>query len=572
LKIDFIDIKKFRSIDHCRVSLDSVNAIVGQNNSGKSALIRALNAFFNPQAEETFFYQGNHSYTSKSQPKITIGFKGISKAKKLLKYGKNDKLEVQLIYQPAVRNIAFKYKSAKTFVTAPDELLEQLRRSISFVYIPPNRSPDQLKWEENSLIKELIEEYLKAETQKRDNLTPKFKSAADYLESGALKKISKEVESFYSLRHKFSFSLNFDKQSNFISFLNGIQMLIKEAGVEHHLDDCGTGLQSLTIIAFHRVLAKIRHKNIVLGLEEPETNLHPQAQRELINSIKDNSDSGISQVVLTTHSTVIIDNIEHQKISLVRKEIDENRGFRSKLYKLSDSFFEDHGLEKFKYYQFHLYRNSDFFYANYVIFVESKNDAEVVKYLAGRDSIDLDLYGISVVNIDGVRNLAYPFYIVKELGIPYLAILDKDYFIPYLRDELKLSRNSEGLPKYRYDYKKNIILDDLISSKKAQTDILSMLKSNHSQAMDLLIKQRIICMNYNLEMDLLCSNKAVKIMSEHFKLSEEQSNRKFLLTERNNKIKEISLILKVLEGLENRNLPNSYKRIKNELSQIIKNC
>lgn len=109
------------------------------------------------------------------------------------------------------------------------------------------------------MIKELIEEYLKIETKRRDTLTPKFKSAASFLEENALRKISREVESFYSLRHKFNFSLSFDKDANFLAFLTGIQMQIKEAGVEHNLDDCRTGLQSLTIIAFHRVLARLRH-------------------------------------------------------------------------------------------------------------------------------------------------------------------------------------------------------------------------------------------------------------------------------------------------------------------------
>lgn len=573
MKIDYIDIRKFRSIDRCKITIDTLNAIVGQNNSGKSALIRAMNAFFNPIEEEACFYQGKHSYTSNSMPKITIGFSSLAGQDGVEEFGNNGSLEVQLVYLSSNKKLVYKYKSGGSFVVAPDRLIDAISNCIAFVYIPPNRNPDQLKWEENTLIKELIEEYLKLETKRRDTLTPKFKSAAEYLEDGALKKISSEVESYYSLRHKFNFSLNFDKQANFLSFLSGIQMHIKEAGVEHNLDDCGTGLQSLTIIAFHRVLAKLRHQNIVLGLEEPETNLHPQAQRELISSIKSSSDENdISQVVITTHSTVLVDNIEHERISLVRKEIDANRGFKSSVSKVSDTFFVDHGLEEFRYYQFHNYRNSDFFFANYVIFVESKNDAEVVKFLSSQVGVDLDLYGISVVNIDGVNNLAYPFHIVKELGIPYLAILDKDYFIPYLHDDLEPSRNGDGLPRYRYEYKNGILLNELISGQRNQAQLLTRLRTNHSQAMDLLIDHNIICMNYCLEMDLLCSNKAVEEMSLHLGLTAQESNRRFLLTNRKKRIKNIGTILHVLNQLENRNLPNSFKRIKKEIVEISKRC
>ncbi|USF86393.1 ATP-dependent nuclease [Candidatus Endoriftia persephone] len=572
MKIDYIEVKKFRSIDQCRITFNSVNAIVGQNNSGKSAVIRAMNAFFNPETEIEYFYQGKHSYTNNSTPRITLGFSDVSGTDNLDRYSKNNELEVQFSFTNK-NKITYKYKNNNAYSVAPDGLIDDIKKKIAFVYIPPNRSPEQLRWEENTLIKELIEEYLKIETKKRDTLTPKFKSAANYLESGALKKISRDVESYYSLRHKFNFSLNFDRHANFLSFINGIQMHVNELGVNHHLDDCGTGLQSLTIIAFHRVLANLRHRNIVLGLEEPETNLHPQAQRELINSIiEDSEKSGIAQIVITTHSTVIIDNIEHERISLVRKIPDDRRGFKSKLFKLNDTFFHDHGLEEFKYYQFHLYRNSDFFYANYVILVESKNDAEVIKHLARRESINLDLYGISIINIDGVKNLAYPLYIVRDLGIPYLAILDKDYFLPYLNDKLDLSRNVQGLPKYRAEYKNNNLLEELIETQRARDQILSKLNSNHTAAMDLLLRYKLICMNYNLEMDLLCSDKAVELMSQYLGLTEEQSNRKFLLEERKKTIKAIDSMLYVLERLDNRNLPNSYKKIKKEIIEITKRC
>lgn len=571
MKITNIDIRKFRSIDQCSLHLNDINAIVGQNNSGKSAVIRALNSFFNPENEELSYIQGKHSYTSKSIPKITIRFDSLGSG--FQQYREGDILEVQQVYQSSSRKISYKYKSGGKFIAAPDELLQEIKESIAFVYIPPNRSPDQLKWEENALIKNLVEEYLKVETKKRDTLTPKFRSAAEYLENGALKRISKDVEGHYSLRHTFNFSLSFSQNTNFMSFLNGIEIHINELGVDHHLDDCGTGLQSLTIIALHRVLANLKHQNIILGLEEPETNLHPQAQRELISSISRSSDEDdVAQVVLTTHSTVLIDNIDHLNIALVRKVPDSIRGFKSKLLKLKSTFFEDHNLEEFKYYQFHLYRNSDFFYANHVIFVESKNDAEVVKVLADRAGIDLDLYGISLINIDGVRNLSYPFHIVRELEIPYLAILDKDYFIPYLNDELKLSRDGQGLPKYRYEYKTGIILHKLIPSRADRDAVLEDMRVNHSRALDIFERNNIVCMKYNLEMDLLCSDKAVEEMSALLGLSVDESNRKFILEERGNAAKKLDKMLETLRELSNHNLPNSYKRIKKLLAGIASSC
>ena len=55
MKISKIELKKFRSIEKCLIELNDLNAIVGQNNSGKSAIIRALNCFFNFKDEEINF-------------------------------------------------------------------------------------------------------------------------------------------------------------------------------------------------------------------------------------------------------------------------------------------------------------------------------------------------------------------------------------------------------------------------------------------------------------------------------------------------------------------------------------
>ena len=80
-------------------------------------------------------------------------------------------------------------------------------------------------------------------------------------------------------------------------------------------------------------------------------------------------------------------------------------------------------------------------------------------------------------------------------------------------------------------------LNDLIQNQLDQNKFLTFLKSNHSKALDHIDKYNIICMNYNLEMDLLCSNQAVVKMSARLNLNSVQSNRRFLLVERKKAIK-----------------------------------
>lgn len=52
MKIKELHIEKFRAILKCDIEFKDIMAIVGENNSGKTTILRALNAFFNFEEEE----------------------------------------------------------------------------------------------------------------------------------------------------------------------------------------------------------------------------------------------------------------------------------------------------------------------------------------------------------------------------------------------------------------------------------------------------------------------------------------------------------------------------------------
>ena len=78
MKIQSIQIQKFRSIDNAKISIEQVLALVGQNNAGKSHVLRALNAFFNFEDEKRDFISLDHMFSSRARPKITVVFNEIS--------------------------------------------------------------------------------------------------------------------------------------------------------------------------------------------------------------------------------------------------------------------------------------------------------------------------------------------------------------------------------------------------------------------------------------------------------------------------------------------------------------
>jgi hypothetical protein len=348
-----------------------------------------------------------------------------------------------------------------------------------------------------------------------------------------------------------------------------LSLKIKDMGNLFDISDCGSGIQSLTVIALYRYLANTTHTNFILGIEEPETNLHPQLQRELISEIKSKNSTGNEiQIVFTTHSAVISDQLEHEELVLFKKVKDEKRGFKAIADQIPADFWTKYNLEEFQYYQFFRYRNSEFFFAKYIIIVESKSEAEVIKFILDDLKINISKTGINIINLEGVTNLKYPLYMLKHLKIPYLVIVDKDFFVPYFNGERESSLNNAGFPKYRYIYSEPELINELIPNFSDQQSLLHLLGKNHSKAMDLLQKYHIICFNYSLEVDLISSTTA---RSEYYKILKIQPNNqstKTLLVDNKKAIKKIKYILAVLQKTPDRNLPNSYKRIKKQLKKL----
>lgn len=178
-----------------------------------------------------------------------------------------------------------------------------------------------------------------------------------------------------------TYEVNFDEEMDYSILLSQLGISILEKGNSFPVAEYGSGIKSLTVIALHRMLSKNNTDSIILGIEEHETNLHPQAQKRLIASILNNRQESETQAIFATHSTVIVDALDHEDIVLVRRVNDEQRGFKSVTSQLPNDFWQCHDITDYKHYNFFKYKNSDFFFAKYVILAESITDAQVIDIL-----------------------------------------------------------------------------------------------------------------------------------------------------------------------------------------------
>src|SRR5690606_25696085 len=129
----------------------------------------------------------------------------------------------------------------------------------------------------------------------------------------------------YMQNRSMDFKIDFPDDLDYTILLKNIQFSLNEYGSNYLLQEWGSGTKSLAVIAMHRANALLKNGSIVLGIEEPENNLHPQAQKRFIMSLKKQLHDNETQTIFTTHSTVLVDALEHEDIILVRRKIDDTR-------------------------------------------------------------------------------------------------------------------------------------------------------------------------------------------------------------------------------------------------------
>lgn len=566
MKISKITIDKFRSIKKATFSLNNITAIVGENNAGKTGVLRAINSVLNFENEQDDFSQKNHQYSARSNTYITVTFTSPPDSPEYENYLYNNELTIKFSFQYSTNKKKYFVIKERTSIPIDDDTFKALTKDITYVYIPAGRTTKDITWSNDSILKDLILKYTAQYTSNRDGLSVDVKKAAEKIRSRVLVKLQKKLNQLYMQDKIMDFSIKFPLDLDYKILLDKIEISLNANASDHLLKEWGSGTKSLAIIAIYRAIASLDNGSIILGLEEPETNLHPQAQKRLIMSLRDETSNIEAQTIFSTHSPVLIDELSILDIILVRRDYTLEK-ITSNIAQVSPTFFTDHSLKDYQFSQFFYTKNSDFFFSKYVIVGESKNDCQVFIKLIQSEIKD-KLSDISFLSSDGVNNMQYIYFLLKELKIPFIIIVDKDFFFKYSQDTLANSRSPKnGLPLYSSNLNHNIIIDSIFSESVKQK-ILNHSK-NHTDFLSIIAPTTIISMHYCLEMDLTCSSKARDVYYKQLSVPNNKRTQKILLTEYSNSIKKISNILGVLNEIPVSSYPKSYLSIKRRIIKDI---
>lgn len=456
---------------------DTLNLIVGENDSGKTAIIDAIKLILGTQSYDTIRIEENDFYREKDgvrtdSLKIECTFENLSdlEAGRFLEWIYIDdegkaKLEVRLVARIKDNKIIIRKTGGKEGVDINFEASENLR----VTYLKPLRDAENelnpgyrsrfaqvLKSHpifknngDTHKIEEImesanknIENYFKgsiykdtSEDEEGDSLLDnKSELAYEYNPSSIISSISETLSNFLG-NNKEQYNVNINiSEMELNKILSRLMLKIDENKV-------GLGTLNQLYMAMELLLLDIKEKNNEFGLaliEEIEAHIHPQAQLRVIKHLEENIKS---QTILTTHSITLASIANLNSLILCRNS--NAYSLNNKYTRLSSGDYEF--LERFLDST-----KANLFFAKGVIMVEGDAENILIPTIAKIIGKPLYKHGVSVVNVGNVAFLRYSnIFISKEedktIGIPTSIVTDLDVRpIQYYQD----ADNKSSLKKY----------------------------------------------------------------------------------------------------------------------------
>jgi putative ATP-dependent endonuclease of OLD family len=441
-----ISIKGYKVFnDECKVVLNpGMNILVGENGSGKSAVVDAIRLIL----FEDEYGRAGITETDFHRP-ITAATKSRGAKRIVIRttfHSLND--SEQVAYLPwldladpakAILNLAIenkedgrgKFQRKMWGNESETGLFEwELLNRIACIYLPPLRdAEDKLKAFKGSRLARLLKN-LRQQADPADMHPLEKKFAAfnkDLLRDDSIKtanaaiqeNLKKAVGNVFGQDASIQFSeINFDRIVERLRLL--FYPLLPASGTTTELnmfrglDENSLGFNNILYLA--TVLAELEGLNNdevshkVLLIEEPEAHLHPQLQIRLMQYLNLKAADDNIQIIVTTHSPTLASSIDIAALKVLTvKKAGENPVFTSLAkcgFNKETKFFLERWLDITK---------SLLLFAKGVMLVEGIAEALVIKELAkfalkklANDfpaksyMNDLEEYGISIINLNGI--------------------------------------------------------------------------------------------------------------------------------------------------------------------------
>ena len=158
---------------------------------------------------------------------------------------------------------------------------------------------------------------------------------------------------------------------------------------------------------------------IILAIEEPENHLGPHYLGRVLNTCRKMLCSQRAQLALTSHSPSVLRRVDPEEIRYLRLSDDR----KSIIKRIS---LPSEGDEAFKYVKQAVQAHPELYFSKVVILGEGDSEEVLLPAIARASGLDMDISFVSVVPLGG-RYVNHFWRLLDDLSIPYFTLLDYDH-------------------------------------------------------------------------------------------------------------------------------------------------
>ena len=330
MKINSLTIENFKLIkEKTTFYFKNMNFLVGENNTGKTTLIEALDYLFNGPEDGKKY--DSYSALDEESPIVEVVIEGaplpINCNNNLKQYFDNqNKIKIQ---RKKSKILIWNYYN-NNFVNEDKNFFEnEIKNNFDIICIYAKDQPkDSLSFAPRKPLGRLINNYVGDffHSEEYKNLEIKYNEIFNHNDSGLSEKlntlsnrISKILKNQWG---NIPIKLKFDNLDRTTLLKNGI-LITNENNIEENIENKGSGLQravALAVIQTQPLNLRDPNSALMFCIDEPELNLHPKAQETLSKALKNISEQ--QQIVIVTHSPFMLKHFdsENDRMYLFTKE------------------------------------------------------------------------------------------------------------------------------------------------------------------------------------------------------------------------------------------------------------
>ena len=414
-----------------------LNVLIGENDSGKTAIIDAIKIILKTHSFEWIRLEHEDFYNDTTRLRIECCSYELepNEAKNFTEWLTIFDENGDFLDKPRLKIILDAHRNKERIFPfdicagSDDEgypLTADAKEYLQTTYLKPLRdTQSELVPKRNSRLSRILQGHIVFKEDKKDDSVHDL--VADF------KEFQKKIEDYFQKPEKGKdvkdtideFLLEFfgeKKDSKFTIPSKELKNILETLKITLGDENLGLGSNNLLFMATELLnLERREWDGIRLGLiEEIEAHLHPQAQLRVIETLQNKDDL---QFILTTHSPNLASKVKLENLIICEKESGSvfPLGYKYTELKETDYKFLERFLDVTK---------ANLFFAKGVILVEGWAEELLLSVLAKKIGINLTERGVSIVNVASTAFLRYAKIFMRNeepyMKIPVSIITDLD--------------------------------------------------------------------------------------------------------------------------------------------------